>query len=258
MKSAWLIVRLPAVALAGLLQVPVVAQAPGETLWHHRNLGKAFYENPTTRAEAVEEFRQALALAPDSARERVNYGLALLRAGRTAEGVAELERAKQQDPRLPHTWFNLGIVFKRESQYERAVAEFEQMVKLVPGDAVSHYNLGYVYKLTARPVEALAAFERAAALDPNMAGPRFQLYNAYRDAGRPDDAARELKRFQDLRRRQTGAAVPEDLDWGYYAEIYDPADTTMSADASEPSAVSFVRQKSDDVADPARAGLLVL
>src|SRR5579864_8921541 len=119
-----------------------------DLLWHYRNLGKAFYENPTTQKEAVAEFKKALDLAPDSARERVNYGLALLRAARTAEGVAELERAQQQDPRLPHTWFSLGIVFKKGAQYEQALAQFQQMVKLVPDDATSHYNLGYLYKIT--------------------------------------------------------------------------------------------------------------
>ena len=55
-------------------------------LWHYRNLGKAFYENPTTQKQAVDILRQALALAPNSARERLNYGLALLRAGDAAGG----------------------------------------------------------------------------------------------------------------------------------------------------------------------------
>src|SRR5690349_24691928 len=84
-----------------------------ERLARHRNLGKAFYENPTTQNEAVEEFRKALALAPKSARERLNYGLALLRAGKTAEGVAELVAVQKQDPTIPHTWFNLGIAYKK-------------------------------------------------------------------------------------------------------------------------------------------------
>ena len=35
-------------------------------LWHYRNLGKALYENPTTQKEAVEQFKKALDLAPDS------------------------------------------------------------------------------------------------------------------------------------------------------------------------------------------------
>src|SRR5437764_13059495 len=106
-----------ALAITGLAWM-LLAQAgrPDQAqLWHHRNLGKAFYENPTTQQQAVDEFRKALDLAPSSARERVNYGLALLRAGKTADGIAELLRAQRQDPSIPHTWFNLGIAYKRES-----------------------------------------------------------------------------------------------------------------------------------------------
>ncbi|PYX91629.1 MAG: hypothetical protein DMG67_09465, partial [Acidobacteria bacterium] len=82
-----------------------------DALWHHRNLGKAYYENPMTQLKAVEEFKQAVALAPDSARDRVNYGLALLRAGMTKESVTELAKAQKQDPSIPHTWFNLGMAY---------------------------------------------------------------------------------------------------------------------------------------------------
>ena len=82
-------------------------------------MGKAFYENSVTQLQAVDEFKKALDLAPDSARERINYGLALLRAGKTEAGAAELEKAQKQDPSIPHTWFNLGIVYKKESQYEK-------------------------------------------------------------------------------------------------------------------------------------------
>jgi len=70
-----------------------------ELLWHHRNLGKAFYENPTTQEEAVAEFKQALDLAPDSPRERLNYGLALLKAGKVEEGEAELQKVRVLRPR---------------------------------------------------------------------------------------------------------------------------------------------------------------
>src|SRR5271157_1297442 len=75
-----------------------------DLLWHHRNLGKAFYENPTTQKEAVDEFKKALEMQPASVRERINYGLALIKAGDTLGGVAELEKAQKQDPSIPHTW----------------------------------------------------------------------------------------------------------------------------------------------------------
>src|SRR5258708_22128003 len=76
-----------------------------EQIARFRNLGKAFYENPTTQAQAVAQFKSALDLAPNSARERINYGLALLKAGKTAEGTAELLAAQKQDPAFPYTLF---------------------------------------------------------------------------------------------------------------------------------------------------------
>src|SRR5437763_15405848 len=90
-----------------------------ERLWRHRNLGKAFYENPTTQAQAVAEFKQALELATNSTRERLNYGLALLRAGKTEEGTAELLKVQKQNPKLPHTWFNLGIVYRKAGESDK-------------------------------------------------------------------------------------------------------------------------------------------
>src|SRR4029078_9580944 len=97
----------PAVLM--LTSAPPPGPSKEELLWHHRNLGKAFYENPTTQYQAVEELKAALDLAPGSARERLNYGLALLKAGKTDEGIAELQAVQKQDPALPHTWWNLGV-----------------------------------------------------------------------------------------------------------------------------------------------------
>ncbi len=206
-----------------LLLLPAVlfGAASEELLWHHRNLGKAFYENPTTQYEAVAEFKQALELAPDSPRERLNYGLALLKAGKVAEGIAELLKVQKQTPELPHTWFNLGIAFKKDSKYDKAIVQLEGMAARVPDEPVTHYNLGTLYKLTGKPEASLREFETAARLGPDLAGPRFQLYNAYRQAGRAEEAAKELERFKANKARQEGAAVPEDLEWSWYSEVLD-------------------------------------
>ena len=80
-------------------------------------------------------------VAPTSARERLNYGLALLRAGQIPEGTAELLRVQQQDPKLPHTWFNLGIVYKKAGEAEKAIPQLERFTQLVPDDPIGHYNL---------------------------------------------------------------------------------------------------------------------
>ena len=75
----------------------------GDLLWQHRNLGKAFYENPTTQLQAVDEFKKALDLAPDSARERSTTVSRCCAPARPTEGIAELQKAQQQDPdHSPH------------------------------------------------------------------------------------------------------------------------------------------------------------
>ena len=234
------------------------ADAPGVSpaLAQHRNLGKAFYENPTTQPQAVDEFKKALDLAPNSAREHVNYGLALLHAGKTKEGIAELEQAQKLDPKIPHTWFNLGIAFKKEGEYAPAVSQFEGLLRLVPGEPVSHYNLGVLHKLADMRDAAISEFETAERLNPNFAAAHFQLYNLYRQAGRLADAARELAQFQKLKALTEGAAIPEDVEWSYYAEIYDPiAARPESEPAPEPK---FEDRRVAEGFDAATAGMLVL
>ena len=230
-----------------------------DQLWRHRNLGKAYYENPMTQMKAVDEFRLALALAPNSTRDRVNYGLALLRAGKTEEAVAELVKAQKENPSIPHTWFNLAIAYKKEFQHPKSIEQFEGMLKLVPDDAVTHYNLGIELKLTGKPEPALTEFESAARLNPNFAAPHFQLYNAYREAGRKEDAAHELDSFNEIKKRKAGAAVQEDPEWNYYAEIYDVAEPDQDFDRGATSpALKFQAAKVAAGADPATAGMAVL
>jgi tetratricopeptide (TPR) repeat protein len=195
-----------------------------ERLWRHRNLGKAFYENPTTQVQAVDEFKKALDLAPNSRREQLNYGLALLRGGKTKEGVEQLEKVQKQYPDLPHTYFNLGIVYKKDGDFEKAQPQFERMVKLAPDEPISHYNLGVLLRQAGKLPEAIAEFKRAIALNANLAAPHFQLYNVYRTQSQREEMARELKLFQDLKKAQEGSATPEDMEWSDYAEIYDPID----------------------------------
>jgi lipoprotein NlpI len=241
-----------------LIASTALAQDTHDKLWHHRNLGKAFYENPATQYEAIGEFEKALALAPDSVRERINYGLALLRAGQPEEGIAELVKAQKADPSIPHTWFNLGITYKQNSRYEDATVQFEKMVELAPDDPIAHYNLAVLYKLAKRTDDAIRHFERSAALDPNLAGPHFQLSTSYRQAKRPDDAKREMTLFRAIKKQNQGAAVPEDLEWSYYAEIYDEVEPDEARDDAAPASLAFARTALLDDLDAATAGLVVL
>jgi len=247
---------LPAVILAILvLTAADTNRAIDDQLWQHRNLGKAFYENPTTQAQAVAEFKKALDLAPNSAREQLNYGLALLRAGKTAEGIVQLERVQKTHPELPYTWFNLGLTFKKEGDADRALPQLERMVQLAADEPISHYNLGVLYRQANRIEDAIRQFATAERLNPNLAAPHFQLYNVYRTTAKPSEAALELQQFQQIKKSQEGAVIPEDMEWSDYAEVYDPVAALPSAPAT---AVKFTERKIAGTVDPATAASAIV
>jgi len=223
----------------------------------HRNLGKAFYENPTTQQEAVREFQQALEIAPNSSRDKLNYALALLKVqGREEEAIKLLQEVQRQDPSLPHTWFNLGIYYKHQGDTQHAIAQFEGMLARTPDEAIAHYQLGTLYNQVNRRKEGQAQFEKAAELDPLLAAARFQLYNLHRLAGDTDQANGYLADFERIQKLQKSWVIPENVEWCNYAEIYDPLEVRAEATAQpEPK---FADTRLDGMVDPTTAGLTLI
>ncbi|MGI8962232.1 MAG: FG-GAP-like repeat-containing protein [Bryobacteraceae bacterium] len=220
----------PVAGLCALLLAADVVPPAHNRLWECRNLGKAFYENPDTHLQAVEQLRAALQLVPDSVRERINYGLALLRGGQTQAGMVELNRAQKQDATIPHTWFNLGIAYKHNGDWDQAIEQFRGMIRLAPNEPIAHYNLAAVLRSKGQTDAAREEFVAAEKLNPNLAGPHFQLFTLYQRGGDRETAARERQAFEEAKKRNEGAAVPEDMEWCFYAELYDPPEPRPSAE----------------------------
>ena len=243
-------------ATASLLGLADSSAAVEERLTRYRTLGKAFYENPTTQAQAVEQFRLAWKLKPKSNIERLNYGLSLLRAAKVQDGITELEAVQKADPTIPHTWFNLGIEFKKLGETEKAIAQFEQMAKLVPAEPITHYNLGVLYKLAGRPEDSVVKFKVASQLDPNLAAAHFQLFNAYRQSGKREEGQKELATFQEIKKQQEASGNTEDVEWSLYSEIYEVINENLSAENTAGPALRFIAAKLSGTTDGKSASML--
>lgn len=243
--------------MAAAVAVLSSAQAPdvSERLEQSRNLGKAFFENATTSAEAVAEFRKALDLAPGSDREKLNYALALLHDGKTELAVPLLKDVQTHDPSIPHTWFNLGIFYKNEGEQDLAIAQFEHMLALTPNEPIAHYQLGALYRQNGKTPEAIGELEKAEKLAPGLGAAHYQLSSLYRQAGRTEDATRELQTFLDIKKKQEGAVIPEDANWCDYAEIYDPP---RSVTPQPPVTPVFEDTKLEGQFDARTAGLALI
>jgi hypothetical protein len=92
------------------------------------------YQDAGKFAEAVEYYRQVLALRPDDVNPRTDMGICLRETGKVDEALAEFRRSLEIDPRHWQTWLNIGVVsLFDKNDPETAAAAFGRVEELNPG-----------------------------------------------------------------------------------------------------------------------------
>jgi len=147
--------------------------------------------------EAVQKFREALALQSAYGPSRLLLGTSLLALGRNAEAVRELQRAVRLMPQEPQARFQLAKAYEASENRIAAAQQLQKLVELAPEDPEYAYQmgkawmrlsgwsyqqiarinpnsarlqqgLGQEYALQEKYDLALAAFQRAAEADPQL------------------------------------------------------------------------------------------
>lgn len=111
-------------------------------------------------AGAEQDFRQAVALNPNSASSIDELGLFLAAMGRLDEALREGEIAQELDPNEDH----LSFVLEMRGENKRAIELLHRMAVLHPTDSGMHYGLFRNYAETGMYEEAAQELERALTL----------------------------------------------------------------------------------------------
>ncbi len=201
-RSVWIVWGIGPLATALLVLASAftsVSPAPSATdaaleLDRHRARGKAFYENDDF-AEAADEFRRCIELAPDAAVDYFNLGLALMRAREYGTALEALANAQELDPDLLAVSYIRGIIFKRQGLFAEAIEALERVVANDPQCRGAYYNLGVCYKSAERHAEAVDAFKKGEALAPDDPSTHYQLISLYRHLGDTENAERHKEIF---------------------------------------------------------------
>ena len=147
---------------------PLVAELQdliqGERLFLSR--GKRAFE-ALRYADAVIEFRKAVAAKPDSVTARVNLGAALTQTGDLKGAAAEFEAAIRIDPKNVNAQYNLGVILARDNKHEEAIVHLQLALSIDGSDVAARYVLGQELLKSDRADEALAEFSRVVQTDPN-------------------------------------------------------------------------------------------
>jgi Flp pilus assembly protein TadD len=149
-------VFLPSWVLHGLKWVGVFV-IPLGALW----LGQLRALTPETQWESW-----IVADLPIGARQHLNYGFALERAGRFDEAIEQYRIALSFEPNYAKVHDNLANVLMGESKVDEAVEHFAQAARLDPGDAEHRLHYAYALERQGRNDEARPEYQAAVKLKP--------------------------------------------------------------------------------------------
>jgi tetratricopeptide (TPR) repeat protein len=156
------------------------------------NLGKALYQEGRP-AEAAQQFREAIALEPDSPEAHADLGNCLEAQGDSEGARGEYAAALAINPRFAGARYNLGLAFLRERRLDEAAEQFRATLDIDPAHAGAANNLGLVFAARGNLPEAMAQYRRALALNPAMPEGHLNLGNAFFRLGRFDEAVAEYR-----------------------------------------------------------------
>jgi Tfp pilus assembly protein PilF len=128
------------------------------------------------RAAAMDQFRKVVQRRPDFVEARAQLATMLLESGNASEALMLLEGAVRYDEFNIPIRMGLADTYRLLGRYTDAKREFEWVLQREPALPQVHYNLGLLY-LFAPSIPGLTAKQQVA------------------------EAIKELKRFQEIRRR---------------------------------------------------------
>ena len=121
-------------------------------------------------ADAVVEFRKAVAAKPDSVTARVNLGAALTEAGDLSGAAEQFEEALRIEPGKANAHYNLAIILARQNKHEQAMVHARSALSIDSGDLSARYLLAQQLLKLERSDDALVEFSRVVQADPNNEG----------------------------------------------------------------------------------------
>lgn len=178
----------------------------------HQLLGQA-HEGNEDYVKALEEYHEALRLAPEEPGLHYAIGHVYWQTKRFEEAAAEMEKELALNPQHASANYVLGHIFVYRREFEKAVLFLQRTIAANPGHIEARKQLGKVYSLMNNQEAALRELEAAVELDPKDSSARYLMATVYRKLGFAEKAKKELEIFNELyaqeHQHQDTVLIPE-------------------------------------------------
>lgn len=187
----------------------------------HALLGRVFRKQ-FQWADAAEEYKQALALNPNSSVALLEYADWLTAHGRLDEALAWARSARELDP-LGSAGARIGWILFHARRYDESIRELRSFLAVHPNDAGTHLLLAFPMIANGHAEQAIPDLEKTASLMNRSPGALELLATANARAGHRAEALRlidELKRRQQTGYVQATSFINPNLALGNYDEAF--------------------------------------
>ncbi len=151
-------------------------------------------------AQAADEWRTALKLAPDDPRLETELATSLFLAHKYDDVMPLLRKLLARQTDAPGLNFMMGESLWRTQQPEKAVPYLTAALKEQPQFLPAHAALGMVYALLNRNAEAIPHLEKAISLDDD-GSLHYSLARACQAAGETEQAKRAMQGYQQIKQK---------------------------------------------------------
>jgi tetratricopeptide (TPR) repeat protein len=118
-------------------------------------------------ADAVIEFRKAVAAKPDSVTARINLGAALTQVGDVDGAIQQFEKALRLDPGSVNAHYNVAVLLAGQNKHELAISHLRSVLSVDENDLNARFLLARELKNTERLDQALEEYARVVQTDSN-------------------------------------------------------------------------------------------
>ena len=171
----------------------------------HNNLGR-IHLSQGALDQALAEFEQALALAPDNAEALLNMGRIQRAKGRVPEAEQFVKRALRVNPNSIAALAQLAEIKRDAGELDESIRLFREALAIDDSPPFLYLGLGDSLQRAGRAGEAERAFHAVLELDPDSFEARYNLGVTYLTRGRLDEASARFEKALELSPRHALAA----------------------------------------------------
>jgi tetratricopeptide (TPR) repeat protein len=156
----------------------------------HYNLGRLLVERGQLN-DAIAHYERAAAINPADAAAQNNLGVTLFGIGRADDAIAHYQKALEIRPDYAEASCNLGNVLIAKGDFDGAIARYTACLAVIPDQEEAQYNLASALLRTSRTDEAIVEYQKVLQMHPESADAHANLGIAFLTKGQVQDAMAE-------------------------------------------------------------------